>query len=926
MRTVTMSGLCLSMALSACQTAPKSVPSAVESAQAGPTLKPVAEVEGLKEYRMENGLRVVLFPDASKPRVTVNITYFVGSRHEGYGEAGMAHLLEHMLFKGTPTRPDIWKSLQQKGANFNGTTWYDRTNYFETLPASRENLEFALALEADRMINSSIAAEVLAKEFSVVRNEFEIDENDPGSVLVEKMFSAAYMWHGYGRSTIGNRSDIEQVPVERLREFYRRYYQPDNAMLVVAGSFKETEALELIEKHFGALPKAERKLLPTYTVEPVQEGERRVTLRRNGDQAVVGVLYHAVAGSHPDYPSVAALSSALTNEPSGLLYRELVKKGLAVEVDSAAFALAEPGTMFFTAKVAKGKDPEEVASRLVSLLENLKPEQIQTTDVKRFQANFARSFDLMMTDSSAVGVQLSEWGAMGDWRLMFVNRDRVESLELKDVQSALKFIKPANRTVGVFVPTKNLDKAPESSKVDVAALVTNYKGRQELAAGEAFEASYVNIQERTQYAQLSNGLKLALMPKKSRGAPVTFRLELPLGNETTLQDRLLAVHMLPRMLMRGTKQRDFEQLRDDLALLKTAMTANAGWNIDDPSEISFNVTTIKDKLPAVVDLLGEILATPRFDAKQFQLVKDEWIANLKEQLQDPQSLAQREFLRTVANYPKGDVRHIPSLAEELAMVEKLQLSEVRYVYNKLLGGSYGRLVMVGDFEPAAIKTQLEQRLGSWQSPVPYRPITFQSQAPRALQTNFDTPDKKGAQVAMGQTMALKETDASFPAIRIAGFIWGQGASSRLINRLRQQDGLSYGAGGGFRADAKQDLGYLSAFAICAPENVEKATLAIREELNRFYKEGVSTSELADAQRAYAEQRRNALARDNFVIDLLAKNLELGRELSFEANIDAAIAKLSPAEVNAAIQASVKPEQLFTIQALDTKAGNVAKKL
>src|ERR1039457_2662405 len=179
-------------------------------------LTKVTAVEGITEYRMDNGLRVLIFPDQSKPTVLVNITYLVGSRLEGYGETGMAHLLEHMLFKGTPSRPDVWKLLQDHGANFDGTTWWDPTNYFEELPASGENLEFALALEADRMVNSKIAVEDLAKEFSVVRNEFEKTENSPEIVLEDKVLAAAYQWHNYGKSTIGSRSDIERVPIDNL--------------------------------------------------------------------------------------------------------------------------------------------------------------------------------------------------------------------------------------------------------------------------------------------------------------------------------------------------------------------------------------------------------------------------------------------------------------------------------------------------------------------------------------------------------------------------------------------------------------------------------------------------------------------------------------------------------------------------------------
>ena len=243
----------------------------------------VRTVEGISEYRLENGLQVLLFPDSSSPKVTVNLTIFAGSRHEGYGEAGMAHLLEHMVFKGTPTFPQIPAELKKRGADFNGTTWLDRTNYYETLPASEENLEFALQMEADRMVNSLIRAEDLASEMTVVRSEFESGENSPQNVLMERVMAAAFEWHNYGQSTIGNQADIMRVPVDRLRKFYERFYQPDNAMLVVAGRFENAKALELIQRFFGTLPRPARELDRTYTEEPAQDGERTVTVRRVGD-------------------------------------------------------------------------------------------------------------------------------------------------------------------------------------------------------------------------------------------------------------------------------------------------------------------------------------------------------------------------------------------------------------------------------------------------------------------------------------------------------------------------------------------------------------------------------------------------------------------------------------------------------------------
>src|SRR5690606_6762213 len=245
--------------------------------------KQTAAVEGITGYKVDSGIKVLLFPDNSSQTITVNITYLVGSRHEGYGEKGMAHLLEHLLFKGSTNHPDIPKELTERGSRPNGTTYYDRTNYFETFNATDDNLDWALDLEADRMVNSFIAKKDLESEFSVVRNEFEIGENSPSSVLMDNVISAAYLWHNYGNTTIGNRSDIERVPIENLQAFYKKYYRPDNAVLMVTGKIEKDKTLALIEKKFSGIKNPEIPLRDIPTIEPAQDGEKRVTLSRVGD-------------------------------------------------------------------------------------------------------------------------------------------------------------------------------------------------------------------------------------------------------------------------------------------------------------------------------------------------------------------------------------------------------------------------------------------------------------------------------------------------------------------------------------------------------------------------------------------------------------------------------------------------------------------
>src|SRR6478736_4678050 len=242
-----------------------------------------------------------------------------------------------MVFKGTPTHPAIPKALRDHGANFNGSTNNDRTNYFETMPATDENLEFGIALECDRLVNSFVKREDLVSEMTVVRNEFERGENSPTAVLSERISAAAYEWHNYGKSTIGNRSDIERVPIENLKAFYKKYYQPDNVVLIVAGKFEEAKALALVEKYLGSIPKPDRKLDATYTEEPAQDGERLVTLRRVGVVASVGVAYHVPSASHPDWAPLSLLGGLVSQSPNGRLYKALVESKLA----NSAFANTE---------------------------------------------------------------------------------------------------------------------------------------------------------------------------------------------------------------------------------------------------------------------------------------------------------------------------------------------------------------------------------------------------------------------------------------------------------------------------------------------------------------------------------------------------------------------------------------------------------
>jgi len=332
----------------------------------------VTSVEGITEYRLDaNGLRILLAPDESKPTTTVNMTYLVGSRHENYGETGMAHLLEHMLFKGTPTMPNALGEFSKRGLQANGTTSVDRTNYYASFAANPDTLAWYLNWQADAMINATIKREDLDTEMTVVRNEMESGENNPFRILWQKMLSIAYEWHNYGKTPIGARSDVENVDIAQLRAFYKTYYQPDNAVLIVTGKFDTSTVLADVVKSFGKIPRPTRTLPPEYTVDPVQDGERSVILRRVGGAPLVAAMYHVPSAAHKDFAAIDLASMILSDTPSGRLYKAMVPSKQAASVFGFTMDRTAPGTVMFGASLQPGMNQAEALKTLTSTLESI---------------------------------------------------------------------------------------------------------------------------------------------------------------------------------------------------------------------------------------------------------------------------------------------------------------------------------------------------------------------------------------------------------------------------------------------------------------------------------------------------------------------------------------------------------------------------
>jgi zinc protease len=876
----------------------------------------VTSVEGISEYKLENGLRVLLFPDPTKQTITVNVTYLVGSKHENYGESGMAHLLEHLVFKGTPAHPNIPQELTAHGTRPNGSTSWDRTNYFETFAATEENLRWALDLESDRMINSFIAKKDLDSEMTVVRNELEKGENEPDRVLVSRIFATAYLWHNYGKSTIGEKTDLENVPIDRLQAFYKKYYQPDNAVLLVTGRIDESKTIGLVNEYFGKIPKPSRQLQKIYTAEPVQDGERMVTVRRVGDAQFVGASYHIPSGAHPDASAAAILSQLLGDSPSGRLHKALVEGKKASIVYNGTFQLGDPGLLLVGAALSQAQPLEPARDAMLQVVEEIAKNPVTKEEVERARGDLLKQIELTLNSSETIGLQLSEWIAMGDWRLLFIHRDRLRAVTPEDVQRvAVTYLKQTNRTLGYFIPTQKTDRAEIPPAPDVIAMVKDYKGDAVAGAGENFDPSPANIDARTLRRSTTGGLKLALLPKKTYKATVVANLTLEMGDEKSLMNQAAAAQLAALMLDRGTAKHSRQEIKDQFNKLKAQVSFIGGEN-----SVEVTIETVRDSLPAVLKLVAELLREPSFPANEFDQLKQEQIAGIEIQRSEPAVVASIAMQRHTKPYPKGHPKYVFTIDETIAEIKGAELADVKKFHSEFYGAQNGELAVVGDFDEKEITKLASDLFGNWKSQRPFKRIPDSYKDVAIRNQALETPDKANAYFVAAINLNMRDDDPDYPALVLGNYMLGGGfLNSRLATRVRQSEGLSYRVGSQLQVSSFDRSGSFSGYAIYAPQNAAKIEAAFKEEISRALKDGFTEEEIKTAKNGLLQLRQVARSQDKELAGRLRALANLNRSFEWDAGFEKKLETLTAEQITSAMRKYLDPTKLSII-----KAGDFAK--
>jgi zinc protease len=529
---------------------------------------------------------------------------------------------------------------------------------------------------------------------------------------------------------------------------------------------------------------------------------------------------------------------------------------------------------------------------------------------------------------------LSESIASGDWRLMFLRRDRLAKVTPADIgRVAGRYLKESNRTVGLYLPSTEPQRAEIPATPNIVELVKDYKGSQNVAQGEAFDPTPANIEKLVQRSDLPSGVKALLLPKKTRGEIANARLTLRYGNPESLKGYNSAAAVLGDLMLRGTKKHTRKQFQDELDKLKARVSAGGGGGFlamlmggGAPGQITFTIECKRENLPAVLQLLGEALREPTLPPEELDVVKRQVKDQLDKNLTDPIFLAMNFALRQIKPYPPDDVRYVPTIEESITRIQGLTVDNVRRLYQEQVGGQVGELVAVGDFDPAATSSIVEDLLRNWKASTSYERIEEPARPSEGQRKVIDTPDKANAVFFAGHTFAMLDTDPDYPALQLADFIFGESPlSSRLSVRIRGEKGLSYGVGSQVNAGTLDKAGMFMIFAITNPKNIDKVDQYIAEELDKMIQKGVSQKELEEAKKAYLQQLKVQRSRDAMLAVYLGIRLHAGQTFAYHADLEKKISALTAEQVSEAFRKYIDPKRLVIVRAGDFKKTESGKK-
>ncbi|MBD2168014.1 insulinase family protein [Calothrix membranacea FACHB-236] len=876
--------------------------------------------DNVRKTLLENGLTVLTKEVHTAPVVTVQVWYKVGSRNEEPGVNGIAHQLEHMMFKGTKNRPiQFGRLFSALGSDSNAFTSYDQTAYYGTV--ERNKLKSLLILEADRMQNAVIDTEQLESEKRVVISELQGYENSPEYRLNRAVMQAAFPNHAYGLPVGGTQADVEKFTVAQVQEYYREFYTPDNAILVIVGDFQTDSTLETVKEIFGKLPKSQQSTVgETRSIASVQEStvnsqqstvNSPIVLREPGAGKLLQVIYPLPNVNHPDLPALQVMDYILTEGRSSRLYQALVESGLANDISAYVSSLRESGWYELLVTAAPRQNLTKIDAVLNKAIANLVKTGVTSEEVNRAKTQLEASVILSNRDLTNLAMQLgNDETTTGDYRYTERYLDGVRKVNPSDVVAVVnKYLKPEIRTVGWFEPSQKQTKAV-ASKIQSTQTTEKFSPGSPLAPQEVIkylppvdEATHLSTRELPQQFTVANGLQLLLLPDKSTPT-VTLSGYINAGMEFDPEDKAGLASLVADNLMNGTKTKHF------LAIAKALEDRGASLDFEAYREgVRIEGESLAGDLPVLIKTLADVVKNSTFPATELELDRQQALTNLKLDLDDPDEVAIRTFVQSI--YPKNHPLHTYPTEKSLQRIKRQDVIAFKAKYYR---PDTTVLALVGDFDPVKVRSLIEAEFGSWKvsgepPSLKYPPVSMPE---KVVRVNSVLPGKAQAITYMGYTGINRQDTRFYAALILNQILGGDTLSSRLGAEVRDRQGLTYGIYSYFKVGKNAGTFWIEMQT--SPEDTNKAIASTHEQLKQIHQYGVSASELEAAKQTLISNYNVSLANPEELAKQILMNQVYGLDEVELRSFTNKIQQVNLFQVNQAARELLHPDKIVVVTA------------
>jgi zinc protease len=883
-------------------------------------IMPSTLTENVHKTVLENGLTVLTKEVHTAPVVTVQVWYKVGSRNEEPGVNGIAHQLEHLMFKGTKNRPiQFGRLFSALGSDSNAFTSYDQTAYYGTV--ERNKLKALLVLEADRMQNSQIEPEQLASEKRVVISELQGYENSPEYRLNRAVMQAAFPNHAYGLPVGGTKADVEKFEVEQVEKYYRNFYSPDNAVLVVVGDFQTANTLETIKEVFGKLPKRQQaggsrqgaggeELITKFPI-PNSQFPIPIVLREPGAGRLLQVVYPLPDANQPDVPALDVMDYIFTEGRNSRLYQALVESGLASEVTASVTSLRESGWYEVLVTAGSKKDLKKIDSVLSSAIANVAEKGVTTEEVERAKTQLTADVILSNRDITSQAMRLgNDETTVGDYRYTERYLAAVRLVKPTDVVTVInKYLTKEARTVGFFEPTQK-QITGVGDKPDSAQTTENFSPGVPVLPSEVVKylppvdlATDAIAQVLPQEFKLTNGLRILLLPDNSTPT-VTLSGHIQAGTEFDPDNRAGLAAFVADNLLNGTKSKDV------LTIAKILAERGASLNFEVHREgVHIEGDSLAGDLPVILEILADVVKNSTFPAQELELHRQQTLTELQLELDEPSEVARRIFVQSI--YPKKHPLHTFPTEESLQQIQRQDVIDFKAKHYR---PDTTVLALVGDFDLDKVRSLIQNDFGNWevsgQAPtLKYPPVSMPE---KIVSVNPVLPGKAQAVTYMGYT-GINRYDPRFHAALVLNqILGGDTLSSRLGAEVRDRQGLSYGIYSYFQAG--KNAGTFLIEMQTSPEDASQAIASTRQILQQIHQQGVTALEVETAKRTLISNYNVSLANPEELTDRILMNEVYGlNKLELHTFTDK-IQKVTFEQVNQAARELLHPDKIVVVTA------------